>query len=178
MRITEFSEIDIIVRTHLIRQSQIDQSLVKNLASRYGSSFSKNETDEIFDSVLPSDNIIFFITEKSPSSNDVSLTNEDETITQYSSYDVKVSIYGDDSANLAMKLVARFRTSKVRTSMFESGLHIHSIEESGSIHEFKNDVAWLRTDFTIHVECEHRVEQVEDDLDVSSLNIISDKELK
>lgn len=178
MKKINFEDIDIIICNQLILQSQLDSNFVKNLASRYGADFSRNETDKIFDSIAPSEAVLFFITEKKPSDVDVSMTNEDSTITQYSSYDIRVSIYGDSSVTIATKVVARLRTAKVRNSLYESGIHVRSVEEVGSLHEFKNNVAWLRSDFIIHVDCEHEIEQIVDDSLVERLNIISDKELK
>lgn len=177
MKKIDFNEIDVVIRAQLILQSTLDGKYVKNLASRYGANFDKNVDDSIFESISPSEAVIFFLTEKRPSANDVSMTNEDDKITQYSSYDIRVSIYGEEAISLSTNIIARFRTSKVRSLLYESGVHLASVEESGSIYEFKNDVAWLRSDFTIHIDCEHEIDQISDDSLVEELNIISDKEL-
>lgn len=177
MKKINFEDIDVIIRNQLILQSQLDSNLVKNLASRYGADFSRNENDSIFDSIAPSEAVLFFMTEKKPTDVDVSMTNEDSTITQFSSYDIRVSIYGDDSVSISTKVVARFRTGKVRSTLYEKGIHLKSVEESGSLYEFKNEVAWLRSDFIIHIDCEHEIEQIVEDSFIENLNIISDKEL-
>lgn len=178
MKNITFEQIDAIIRQQLILQSDVNEKLIKNLASLYGVSFDKNEVDKIFESISTSEIVIFFITEKSPNENDVSMTNDDSTITQFSSYDVKVIIYGDKAISTTVNLISRLRTSKVRQTLYEKGVHLASIEEEQSIHEFKNNVNWLRSGFTIHINCEHLIRQISDDEIIEKLNTITDKELK
>lgn len=167
-----FEDIDSIIRSNLITQSQLNQKFVRNASSLFGTGF-ENDINDIFTLLKPSDTIIFFITSKRQGGNNVTIPDETSSIIQLQSYAVKVMIYGNASVSLSSAIIARFRAESIRSKLYSLGIYLEDIVDEISIYEFKNSMTWLRSDFTINIACEHLISPIEEDEEYSELNTLN-----
>ena len=82
-------EIDKIIRNELITQSELDGKFVRNALSEYGTDLDKNRLDSVFESIESTDCCILFETQ-SGNNYDVSLSEEDDAVTYYKSFKIKI----------------------------------------------------------------------------------------
>lgn len=92
-------------------------------------------------------------------------------ITYYKAFRLKVIIYGDDSKNLAFKLIARFRSEAVRNALYAKGIYVEEVTEQKSVNEYKNESMWLRNDFDINIGIKQEVEQITTESDFNDVDI-------
>lgn len=165
-------EIDKIIRNELITQSELDGKFVRNALSEYGIDLDKNRLDSVFESIESTDCCILFETQ-SGNNYDVSLSEEDDTVTYYKSFKIKIITYGDISDEITPKLVARFRTERVRNNLYNEGIYIESISNPIQLDEFVNGVIWKRWDFEIDISVRFEVNQISTYSDFDALNKIN-----
>ena len=168
-------DINVVVRRFLIRQSEVDEHFVRDVKTLFGPSLDKSEDDIIFESIEHEDVMILFELLARKSDSDMTQTLEDGSVISYKSFVVHIIIYGDDSAYVAEKLVARFGTQKVRSDLQSNAIHLEEISEITELHEFKASTIWKRNDFDIDISCNLLFSQINDDYEVvslSSLNIV------
>ena len=168
-------EVNVVIRRFLIRQSEVDEHFVRDAKTLFGPSLDKSEDGVIFESIEHDDVMILFELYARKSDSDMTQTLEDGSIISYKSFVVHVIIYGDDSTTVAEKLVARFRTQKVRSDLQSNAIHLEEISEIIELHEFKASTIWKRNDFDIDISCNLLFSQINDDYEVvslSSLNIV------
>lgn len=176
--ISTIKQVKKLIRAQLIAQSGVNGQFVRDATTEYGAMLDKAGENSVFTSIVPTDIVILFDIEARNASSDMSQTNDDQnkTISYFKALSMHVMIYGDDSLDKAQTLVARFRTDRVRTSLFGEGIYLENVDDPTSIHEFKDDVVWLRSDFTINIACEFVINQaqsVDDYATVESLTIIN-----
>ena len=169
--IKDSNELNKIIRTQLITQSQIPGKKILNALEVYGQNLNKNASQSIFDSYSPSETVIVFELLSRPSNSDVSYTEEvDENIIYYKAYELKLYIYGKESTDVANNIVARFRTQLCRETLLENGVYLEKIEEPDKINEFINNVLWIRNDVSILINCKFTISQIKTDASFETLN--------
>lgn len=169
--ISRTKELNKLLRNVLIVQSELQQDRVLNSLSLYGEDLDKLFEEQIYTSIDVSDAMILFELRSRNSSSDVSMTLQDGTIEIIRSFSLYVMIYGDDSADISSKLIARFRTEKIRNNLHNSGIYIENVSDADMINEFKNNVMWLRNDFSIDISCKFIVSQIEQDYNFDSVEV-------
>lgn len=172
MKNITFEAIDPIIRSVLISQSQLSQNFVRNAFSTYGTALDKTTSTDVFETLTPTDCVIFFMTSKRQSIGNQSIAIELGKVIQAQAYSVKVMIYGDDGCSLATALVARLRSEPIRALLYDAGIYLEEISETDTIYEFKNSASWLRTDFTINIACEHLILPITDEFEYDTLNTL------
>lgn len=174
--ITDINELNRLIRNQLMTQSELPSDRVRNALSTYGATLDKLLTKQEFDTICPCDELMLFELRTRENDADVSMTeNKDTTISYYKSYLVYVILYGNNSATIMNKLIARLRTQAVRQALYEEGVYIEEVKNDSSVNEFKNDVMWHRHDTEILISCKMSIKQVTpDDVfeTVSPVNII------
>lgn len=176
--INNFLDIDKQIKKILEIQGELPSNRVLNAISIRGQDLSKLIEGKIYESYDVSDLFIIFEKVFNPSSTDnVSMTENDGSITNYLSFYIKVLIYGNNSNNVASKIKSRLLTSKVRNDLDFKGIHIFSISNPESMTEFINNTLWIRTDLTLNISCRQIVSQVEEDYEMDTINNIEFKEI-
>lgn len=159
-RLASVKKLNEILRAQLITQSGVNGQLVRDSLTEYGAYLDKNSQDSVFISIQPTDVVILFELRTRDSTANVSFTKDDDKIIYDRAYQLHVMLYGDASTDTVNTLIARLRTEKVRSDLYSEGVYVEKISDSTEIHEFKNNVVWLRNDFDIDVCCEIEVSQV------------------
>lgn len=159
--LTDVNELNKIVRKYLISQAELSPERVRNALSTYGSTLDKLLEHQEYNGVCICDELMLFELRTRENEADVSMTENDDTITFDKSYTIYVIIYGDDSATVMNKLISRFRTQAVRQALYAEGVYLEKVLNDTSMNEFKNDVLWLRHDTEIHISCQMSIAQVE-----------------
>lgn len=150
--ITDIIEIDKDIRNELIRHSELNPNRVLNAISVRGQDLSKLVDERTYMSYNLSDCfIIFEVVMNTRSSDNVIMTESDESITDYSVFDVKVTVYGNKSNILCHLIKSRMLTEEARYSLYSKGIWLKEIGEIQSVNEFINNTIWPRTDFDITV---------------------------
>lgn len=153
-------ELNKVLRQQVILQTELPADNVRNGLSTYGETLEKLLAKQTYEAYEQEDSFIVFELKTRQNESDVSYTNDDDTVTYDRSYELICYIYGNSSADVANKLVARLRTEKVRTDLYDQGVYLEKINEPISFNEYKNDMMWLRTDVSIMISCEFRLNQV------------------
>lgn len=96
----------------------------------------------------------------------------DNSITYYKIYRLKLTLYGSNSSSVALKLVGRLRSSKVRTDLYSSGIYIEKVSEPDIINEFKNNLVWLRNDVQVDIGVKYALSQVDVATEYEAINTI------
>lgn len=169
--ISSTKEINKILRNILIKQSELPAKRIVDSLSTFGETLDKLLEKTIYDSYKTSDSVILFELLDRDSSNNMSYTKEDSTIKYQRSFEWKLIIYGNDSSDIATKIVARYRTQKIRDDLQNQGIYLEEVTEPTTFNEFKNNVIWLRNDLSINITCEFEITQIDDYHDY---NILSD----
>lgn len=153
--------IDKYIRQELIQQSGLIGERVLNAISVRGQDLSKLVDEKIYMSYNLYDCfIIFEVVIDSDSTDNVSMTEEDESITDYSVFNVKVMIYGNKSNILSHRIKSRLLTEEIRQNLYEKGIHLIEISSIESVNDFINNTIWPRTDFDIKVGCRLNFEKI------------------
>lgn len=170
--ITNPLEIEKIIRNEIIKQSGLDSSNVLNGISIRGQDLIKSIGDNIFVSYDAKDSVIIFEVVFNPSSsNNVSMTEEDESITVYASYNVNIIIYGNQSNYIANLLKSRLLTSQSRNNLQYQGIYLADISNIEPMNEFINDSLWVRNNLTLNISCRFNYSQVETENEISQLDL-------
>ena len=176
-------ELEKILRESLITQSELLPERVLNSLSLYGTQLDKKLSETRYGSIEQSDCLTLFELTSRDSTSDVSMTdkedNDDNNITYYKAFRLRVIMYGDDSSDIALKIVARFRTEEIRNHLYEQGVYLERIGDPFILNEYKNETMWLRNDIEIDIAVKFKIAPITTDSDfnnISELNIIQDKE--
>lgn len=177
--IKEPLEIDKVIRNVLIKQSELSSSRVLNAASVRGQNLSKLIEEDTYTSLNLSDILIIFERVFNPNSkNNVVMEEEDDTITIYSSFYIKILIYGNDSPYIANKLRSRLLTRSVIDDLQESGVCVNNISNPEPMSEWLNETLWIRNDLTMEVSCRESFKKIDSDYEINELSGIIFKENK
>lgn len=158
--ISNFDELNKILRKQLILQSELPSKRVANSDTLYGVTLDKLLKDKIFISLDSKDNILLFELISRNSSNDINFSETDSNINSYKSYELKIIIYGNTSPDIANNVEARFRTEYVLNDLQNQGIYIESVSEPIIIHEFINESQWTRTDLSIYISCKFEIKPI------------------
>ena len=169
-------ELNKIIRNHLIEQSELNQKNVLNAISNYGETLDKLIENQVFGSYQKTDVVLLFQLNSRDNDADISFTDSDDKIVYYKSYEIYITMYGDNSPNIANNIASRFRTQQVKNSLLDSGIYLEYISNPTIINEFKNKSLWIRTDLSIGIRCQFSISQIgkEDNFNViNTVNIIN-----
>ena len=173
--ISKVKELEKILRSEIITQSELDEKRVANSLSIYGETLDKLLNNSIADSYEKTDSVILFELSNRDNPSDISYTDTEENIIYNKSYRLNLIIYGDSSPDIANKITMRFRTENVRDNLFNEGVYIEEVTDPSSFNEFINDVMWLRTDLSILLTATFKLSQInksEEFKELSDLKII------
>lgn len=168
--IQNVESINKIIRSELIQQTGLSGDYVRSSLSEYGADLDKEVLDDIFESVDKTDAIIFFELKTRANDSDVSMTEENDSITLYKSFRVHLVIYGNSAYTIAAQICGRFRTEYVRRDLQENGVYIEEVSDFESLYEFKAMTMWPRCDIDIDISCRIDITQVTDDYRVKELS--------
>ncbi len=175
--INDTLELEKIIGEVLEQQSDLPSERVLNAISVRGQNLSKLIEKDVYISYDLSDLIIIFEVIFNPNSTDnVSMEEEDEIITVYSAFYVKILIYGNKSANVANKLKGRLLSRKVRDDLHTKGIHIERVSNSENMTEILNETFWVRNDLTMEISCRQSFNQKEPDYLMNNLHGLIFKE--
>ena len=193
---TNSDEINKLIRLQIIKQANLLPERVLNSLSTYGAELDKvlteiltvstshtvgrhnvqsSEDESVYVPIQHSDVVVLFELQDRQSSNNMSETNDDNSVTYTKSYIVHLILYGDSCGDVATTLVARLRTERCRTELLDEGISLERVTDPDRINEFKNNTLWQRTDFDIYISVEYKYTQVDDMQDfegLSQLNVI------
>ena len=156
------------LRLLLIAQSEIDGQYVRNALSTFGETLDKLLFKQTYDTITPCDQLMLFELRSRQNNADVSMTESDESITYYKSYELYVIVYGENAANVMNKLIARLRTQAVRLQLINAGIFLEKVEDDISVNEFKNNVIFHRHDCSINISCRFSISQIDSDYMMNS----------
>lgn len=149
-----------VLRQMLINQSQLEHNKVLNALSVYGpDTLTTGENCQF--SFTNEDTFILFELIEVESTNNVDMTESNETVSVYVAYEFKLIIYGTDSANVAQKLRGRFRTAKVLDELYVQGVQLYKVDRPIAMNEYINDAMYERRDMSIYFGCNLLVKQVD-----------------
>ena len=154
---TNVNDIEAFVRATLIQQSGLEQQYVRNALSQYGSYMSDSYDGLDWSALTPEQTLVFFELSNRDSDGDMSETEPDGSLKIYTSYQVHVIIYGDNSKNLANILIARLRTRNVLDNFMEHDICLQTVSNSTSLNDYKNGALWQRNDFDMNIACEIKI---------------------
>lgn len=160
--IENFNNLISTFRMMLIKQSELESNRVLNANSVRGQDLSKLTNNNIYTSYKTDDLVMLFEFFENSNDSNVSFTLDD-TINQYTSYKVKLIIYGNTSGILANKLKSRLLSSKVQNDLYEFGIYIESISDLETVNEFINNTYWNRCDINININCRYEYSQIDTD---------------
>jgi hypothetical protein len=174
--LSNIKDIEKIVRKHLISESEMPANMIRNALTTYGAALDKWLEEQQYNTVCECDSIMLFELRTRDNLADKSMTENDDSITFFKSYEVYVIIYGASSAMIANNVISRFRTQRVRQALYQEGVYLEGVTNDTSINEFKNDVMWHRHDFSINISCKLCIKQttVDNAFDDVTTNIIKE----
>lgn len=177
--IKEPLELDKIIRNVLIEQSELNSKRVLNALSVRGQNLSKFITENSYMSYNLSDIVIIFeISSNQSSKSNVVMEEDDDTITDYSSFYVKILIYGNKSSYIANKLKSRLLSRKVIDNLQYEGIHVETVSNPEPMREWLNETLWIRNDITMEISCRESFEKVSLDYYMNDLSVLQIKETK
>lgn len=159
--LSNVNELNKILRNQLIKQSRLNSEQVLNALSIHGEDLDKLLEEQAYISIDRSDLLILFELQSRRNDSDVSMTNEDDSVTMYRSFNFRVIIYGNDSSSLANVLVSRFRTEAVRNELHYNGVYLERVNEPDILNEYKNNTMWLRNDIVLEISCKFNISQID-----------------
>lgn len=144
-------------------QSEVHIDRIVNGLSIRGVDLSKRITSTVKLSLDLSDAMIIFeiVTEDTPDEQ-FSELEEDDTITMYSYYKLKLTIYGMYCSQIAKKLKARLETQKCRQYLFDKGIYFSKVSGLQPVNDFMNETIWPRVDMSIDFGCRLNITQIDD----------------
>ena len=151
------------LRTVLMTQAELDGQYVRNALSTFGETLDKLLFKQTYDSISPCDQLMLFELRSRQNKADVSMTEADDSVTFYKSYELYVIVYGENAADVMNKLIARLRTQAVRLQLIELGIFLEEVGNDNSLNEFKNNVMFHRHDCSVNISCRFSIEQVNSD---------------
>ena len=168
--ITDINELNKILRQYVIQQSEVDSNFVRNSLSTYGENLNKLLFRQEYNSICPCDTLILFELVNRNSTNNVSMTEDDNSVTSYMSYTFKLIIYGTSANNVANKLIARMRTESIREKLLSEGVYLEHIDDAMSVNEFINGIMIQRQDVDIQISCQLSTIQISNDNIITSID--------
>ena len=168
-----------ILYNELLTQSELPKKRVLNAITDYGVDLQKQISPLVFESLDKTDCVVLFQLFGRSSTNNKSMTEDDDSITYYKSYELKLILYGNDGTDYANKIVARFRTENCRNNLLSQGVYLEQITYPETINEFINGSMWIRNDVSIYIGCKftfNQINNVNKFEEISNLKIINKEE--
>ena len=175
--ISKIDDINKIIRNCLITQGEIDGQFVRNSLSNSGPRLDKQIGENVFNSISHDNELVLFELILRQNDSDMSMTDGNDVLSKYQSFSFNIIIYGDNSHCLAVKLISRLRSEKVRNELYYDGVYVEEVSEPTSLNEFKNDTIWMRTDFAIDISCRLEFSQIDIDNEIENPNDITSIEI-
>lgn len=170
--LSNIDDLEKVIRTQLIAQSELNPKFVRNSLSLHGEALEKVLNDQIYASIDNKDALMLFELRTRDNESDMS-EDENGNISYYKSFEIYVMIYGDGSTDIANKTIARFRTQQVRLGLRECGVYLESVTNAQRLNEYKNETMWIRNDFAIEITCQLTVNKLVDDDPFTTLNDVT-----
>lgn len=148
-KITSLDDIIKALRAQLILQSGLDENAVLNGESKKGATPYHKIGGDIFQSFDSNGAFIIFDLQEYGTTNDIIEPTEDNTILNYQSYRLHLSIYGEQASTVAAKIKSRFLTEEVIEDLLEKDIAILQPSQIERKDEFINDCHWHRADLNI-----------------------------
>lgn len=175
--INNLQNLEKLFRKYLIKQSDLNSSQVINSLSIRGPELIKIINAEFVSPINLLECVLLFEISYNDTNNNVSMVEEDGTITLYNSYKINLISYGLYSKTLMSILKARFESSIVRYDLHTEGIYLENVSNIESINEFVNETLWERSDLSIEFSCRLSILQNSNPLEFENLNsIILDSE--
>ena len=162
-QISNIHEIEKIIGDMLVKQSQLDKSRIMNGLTPRGADLSKFVTENVKLSYDLFDTVIIFeiLSSEAENINFTEQEAEGTDIRENACFEAKITIYGNESMQMAKMLKARFESEKVRYDLLNSGLYFIDDSATQSMNEFVNNTVWPRTDWSFRIACEMMFAQVD-----------------
>lgn len=167
------NELNKVLRNELITQSELNSEFVLNSLSVYGTELDKYIQDH-YEAITLDDCMLLFELSSRSSAYDVSMDeSEDDNndITYIKGFTLKLILYGNNSSDVALKLIARLRTEETKLKLYDKGVYIEKVYDSSIINEFKNNVMWLRNDISIDIDAKFRFTNISKDYDFETTKL-------
>lgn len=171
--VNDINDLNKIIRTLLMSQSELDPQFIRNAVSMYGQNLDKNYDDDILSNLTTDDLLMLFELQSRQTDFEISETEEDDSISYYKAYTIHITIYGNASITFSNQLIARLRSNTVRELFAVQGVYLESVSESKYICEFKNHVLWQRADFDINIACKMSLSQLNVEHEFDKLNAVT-----
>lgn len=149
--ISSVKELNRVVRDQLIELSGLPSDRVLNSLSLHGTDLDKLLEDNIYNGYATSDSVLLFELESRQNRGDMSQSNDDDTISLYRSFVMRLIIYGDDSSDVANIVISRLRTQYYLNTLRDNGVYVEDVEEPTIVNEYKNDTMWIRNDINVDI---------------------------
>ena len=163
--------LDRVIRTMLISQSELPARFVRNASSAYGTDLDKRLLDEVFDSIETDDVLMLFDNNVDAQDDNVSMTESNDDLTYYLTFKTTVTLYGDRSADVAVKTIARLRSELVRLKLQSNDVFVKDVTNPVVLREFKNNVLWTRHSFELSYAVKLTINSVEESYDVQTIDV-------
>lgn len=170
--ISGIKEINKIIRNALIKQSGLSSNNVLNALSLHGEDLDKKLSKQYYGSYETNESVLLFELNSRQSTSNTSFTDDDDKIVYYRSFTVSVTLYGDDSSDIASNIVARLRTADSKLALYSDGIYLEAVSEPTTLNEYKNETMWIRNDIELSLSCYLSIEQVEPSQPFDSTTII------
>lgn len=168
--IKNLHDIEKIIANVLVKQSQLDNDRIINGLSVRGPELSKYIQTKVLKSYELTDSVIIFEL--------VMDYNQDTNFTEYSNnsirntmaFHIELTVYGNESINLANILKARLESQKVRAILLEEGIYLSNISNIASLNEYINETMWLRSNMTLNLIAEMNIDEIDKSEDVEDFS--------
>lgn len=171
-------DLEKLLREEISVQSELPLDRVLNSLSLYGTELDTYLMENIYVSIEQPDTLVLFELTSRKSNSDVSMNiqTEDDFITYDKAFRLNLIMYGSSSSDVALKLVARFRTEEVRNNLYEKGIYLEKVEDPYILNEYKNETMWLRNDVNIDIAVEFKIQPITKNSIFSNLSELNIKE--
>lgn len=175
-------DLDKIIRNQIHDNLELDKNKIINGLSVRGPELIKHVNENVYSSTDLSDTIIVFERSIDSSEKTISMEEIDNSITTYSHFQYKITIYGNVSDFVAYKLFSRLLSSEIRENLISKGIYIRDISNPQSINEFINNTIILRTDLEIALSCRFNFSKIisneefkKENLTIKNINILKEE---
>lgn len=177
--VADLHEINKIIRSQLIEQTDLPGDNIINSLDTYGPELIKYLEDmDLYGSYDLKDTVILFEITSDPSRLNITTDEENDKIYAFSSYTVHLMIYGENSNAMVYIIKSRFESEEVRDILYRKGIHLTDIDLIGDINDFINNRIWLRSDMNINIEVRYEIEKkskLENIENLKNINVIKKK---
>lgn len=148
--IKDVQSLDKIWRETLIKQSNVAAKNVINGLSVRGAKLADYITNNISMSYsLKNIAIIFEITLNNNIEDNVSMEEDDGSLTEYTGFTIKLTIYGSAAIEVSKLLKARLESEKCRNNLYDNGIYYDKISSLFESNDFINETMWIKVNMSI-----------------------------